>query len=105
MADVTEEQIRRAVERATAEVFSEARSFDTERFRVADLRGQLDEFVGGKLSPDTAWTITYTTSQIAAGALESLGEQAWTISYSTSRVGMEEQLEAPAKTTTRRSRS
>lgn len=94
MAEVTEAQIRKAVERATAEVFSEAKSFDAGAFRVADLHTEIERFSGGSLGKDAAWTISYSTSQIEAkDVLGDLGEAAWTISYSTSQVAMEKAAE------------
>lgn len=106
MADVSEAQIRKAVERATAEVFNEAKGFDAEAFKVSDLRAQLDGFAGGKLGDEVAWTISYSTSSVVAeDPLGSLGEAAWTISYSTSSIVVDKAEEVARTAAVRRAKA
>lgn len=98
MAEMSQSQIRSAVERATAEVLAEVQGNEGAGFKVSDLRSQLDEFSGGKFVGDNAWTISYSTAAAAIEKLGDGGDNAWTISYSTSAAAdIKEQVASPAR--------
>lgn len=93
MAELSETQLRKLINDATAQVTKETAAREAEVFKVGDLRehlGNFAEFGGGGAQ---AWTISYSTSKSAVSQLKDVagigGEAAWTISYSTSSARVE----------------
>lgn len=89
MATYSKDQLNAIVERVAAEVGKEVEVGEARAFQVSDLRAQFADLVKGG---DVAWTISYSTSSVAAvendKVLGSQGNVAWTISYSTSSAAL-----------------
>ncbi len=83
---MNEDQMKELVARVTKEVAGEIKQAEIDRgISISELRDHAKDLGGGKL--DSAWTISYNTSDNIAGNLtDRVGPAAWTISYNTSNI-------------------
>ncbi|GLO46553.1 hypothetical protein [Pseudomonas putida] len=90
MADVSNEQLKELIARATSDVLKEMQSSAGEAFSVDDLRAKVLDF--DKIGDAVAWEVHYKTSMAGiekAGSVVRPGaEVAWEVHYKTSMANL-----------------